>query len=704
MTLSSVQFSKISHQFTQIEKTQSVSAERLTTGLRINSAADDAAGLAVSNGMESVIRASALVQDFMDLGQEMLEATDGVLSNLESAVQKMRQLTLQAGSTSLSEADRALIQQEIEALAQHFDHSAMGFDFNNQPLLSQASTLTMPAGPKVGDQLAITFESFSKEWVGSHHFKVDASGAIAAQTLTIQSDYHAPVQIVIPAGQSIAQVVALINKAADSVSFEARANDVESFQRSFASSFTSGLSEGELSFSVANPFFETQQTVPAFDASSASSAAFAAGLQAFADSVVSNAPPELQMTRTFNPPSAIGSYPSASINATVPAQTVTLTGYLGQGMVSIPAITKDALDLQPALTALSALAASTGVSATGTSHFASLTTTGEIVDFEVTTRDGTFPISQTFNQIPDAVGFLGNNANWTSLKDQLEAIAGISVSLQTRAVQTGVAPNVITHGFEFSGLSMSFSPLSGVWFENTTQSVGESWALSGTPMGVAGKTYLSKPGVTFYDVSGQTPGAYRVDTTDATARSVVSFTSPRIRTSGLAFEGIEAPFVLQGNGSILNGTRSALSAGVTQTGISFDAWHPYEIQTSDVSGSLFKATLNTSHLKALAEIDLTDLSEWDDALAVVDKTLERVNYQRLQNGIQSQKMEVIGRVMSEQSHELKRAQSNIQDADYALEAATLAKTQILKSASSSMMSYEIERIKKTINYLLSDVN
>jgi flagellin len=322
------------------------------------------------------------------------------------------------------------------------------------------------------------------------------------------------------------------------------------------------------------------------------------------------------------------------------------------------------------------------------------------VDFEVTTKDGSFAVAQTFNQTPDADGYLNNDTNWADLKSQLDAIPGVSASIINRTWTTGVAPALVFHS-EASYLSISLSTSTGVWFENTTQSVNENWSLSGTSMNTAGKSYLSIPGVMFNDASGQNPSAFRVDTSGATSKSLVDFTTPRISVSRLTLDGIEAPFTLTGTGGVLSGSLSATSAGVTQTGISFDAWHPYEITTTDASGSLFQSLVNHSHLKPLDEVDLTDVSELDDALVVMDKTLERIVYQRQQDGIGIEKMRISGRLMAEQGAQIKQVQSNIQDADYAVELAQLAKSQILKSASSSMMAHEIDRIKKSVEYFFN---
>lgn len=108
---------------------------RLVTGLRINSGADDAAGLAISSQLSSQIRsfgkASANIQD----GISLLQTAEGGLSNTGEDLQRLRELTVQAGNGALTDEDRAAIEQEASALLENIDDTANRTEFNTKSLL-----------------------------------------------------------------------------------------------------------------------------------------------------------------------------------------------------------------------------------------------------------------------------------------------------------------------------------------------------------------------------------------------------------------------------------------------------------------------------------------------------------------------------------------------------------------------------------------
>jgi flagellin-like hook-associated protein FlgL len=108
--------------------------KRLSTGLRINSAADDAAGLAISEKMRAqcggLDRAMQNTQD----GISLIQTADGALGEVQSMLQRMRELSVQAANDSLTNEDRDYIQQEVDALKEAIDAIAKTTSFNNRKL------------------------------------------------------------------------------------------------------------------------------------------------------------------------------------------------------------------------------------------------------------------------------------------------------------------------------------------------------------------------------------------------------------------------------------------------------------------------------------------------------------------------------------------------------------------------------------------
>ncbi|PLX65836.1 MAG: flagellin, partial [Denitrovibrio sp.] len=114
--------------------------EKLSSGLRINSAADDASGLAISEKLRGQIsglqRASMNAQD----GISLLQTAEGGLSVITDMAQRMRELAVQASNGVYTTNDRAEIQKEVEQLKSEIDRVASSTEFNTKKLLNGDST------------------------------------------------------------------------------------------------------------------------------------------------------------------------------------------------------------------------------------------------------------------------------------------------------------------------------------------------------------------------------------------------------------------------------------------------------------------------------------------------------------------------------------------------------------------------------------
>ena len=121
------------------------SMERLSSGLRINRAADDPAGLAISERMRAQIRglkqASRNAQDAIS----MLQVAEGALNQTSAILQRIRELTVQAATGTNSESDLEAIQLEIEQLLDELNRIAGDTNFNTIPLLNSQSESKQPS-------------------------------------------------------------------------------------------------------------------------------------------------------------------------------------------------------------------------------------------------------------------------------------------------------------------------------------------------------------------------------------------------------------------------------------------------------------------------------------------------------------------------------------------------------------------------------
>lgn len=141
---------------------QSKSVEKLSSGLRINRAADDAAGLAVSEKMRSQIRglqqASTNTQDAIS----MIQTTEGALTEAHDIVQRIRELSVQsANGVYCSSTDRTNIQAEVSQLQSELDSMADKTSFNKTAVLNISSTVSFQVGANEEDNSTFTFSEMS---------------------------------------------------------------------------------------------------------------------------------------------------------------------------------------------------------------------------------------------------------------------------------------------------------------------------------------------------------------------------------------------------------------------------------------------------------------------------------------------------------------------------------------------------------------
>ena len=130
------------------------STEKLSSGYRINRAADDAAGLAISEKMRSQIRGLDQASTNASDGISMIQTAEGALAESHSILQRMRELCVQAANGTETDSDRGNIQDEIEQLQEELDRIAEDTEFNTMKLLdgsmSASSSGVTGSGPKFG--------------------------------------------------------------------------------------------------------------------------------------------------------------------------------------------------------------------------------------------------------------------------------------------------------------------------------------------------------------------------------------------------------------------------------------------------------------------------------------------------------------------------------------------------------------------------
>ncbi|MEO8163844.1 MAG: flagellin [Betaproteobacteria bacterium] len=218
-----------------------MSLQRLSSGLRINSAKDDAAGLAISERFTAQIRGLDQARRNANDGISLAQTAEGSLQSAGDILQRMRELAIQSANASNSATDRAVINSEVQQLAQELQRVATTTEFNSQKLLDGSFTsASFQVGANANQTITATSNNFQTNAYGNYRFAglaaskeagvgdlsigTTADGAlaqinsaadtsiVAGDTLTISSSLG-KFDITYTAGASAADVAASINQA-----------------------------------------------------------------------------------------------------------------------------------------------------------------------------------------------------------------------------------------------------------------------------------------------------------------------------------------------------------------------------------------------------------------------------------------------------------------------------------------------------------
>ncbi|MBO8173154.1 MAG: flagellin [Bacillaceae bacterium] len=132
------------------------SLEKLSSGLRINRAADDAAGLAISEKMRGQIRGLQQAARNAQDGISLIQTAEGALNESHSIIQRMRELSVQAANDTNTDTDRAKLQQEMDQLAQELARIGDTTEFNTKKLLDGSYQGTFQIGANEGQTMSVT--------------------------------------------------------------------------------------------------------------------------------------------------------------------------------------------------------------------------------------------------------------------------------------------------------------------------------------------------------------------------------------------------------------------------------------------------------------------------------------------------------------------------------------------------------------------
>ncbi len=224
------------------------SMQRLSSGLRVNSAKDDAAGLAISERMNAQVRGLNVAARNANDGISLAQTAEGALGKVGDMLQRMRELAVQSANASNNGSDRTALQAEVTQLRSEIDRVAKTTSFNGTKLLDGTfANATFQVGANAGEGIAIdSIVSANSTSLGNTSLvtgagtittTAGANAAIAAGALTVKGVALGPISAATSAAERTTQVVDAIN---------AKSSDTGVFARA---TYTAGVATGFETFS-----------------------------------------------------------------------------------------------------------------------------------------------------------------------------------------------------------------------------------------------------------------------------------------------------------------------------------------------------------------------------------------------------------------------------------------------------------------------
>ena len=682
--------------------------ERLSTGSKINSAKDDAAGLAITNRMTSQIRGMAKAIGNVNDAISMSQTAEGAIGNVGDILQRMRELAVQAGTGTLNDSDRSSLQLEVSQLKQQIDDIATKTNHNNIKLLDgTAQNVVIQSGVNSGDTVKIGFDSMKTKdiGIGSKAFLQSSGGtsatraALVASTLYLNGvavgasladdDSASPT-----AGKNVSAIskAAAINRVAELSGVYARAesNDVSgSTMTAQAQASTGTVSINGVNTDVFSTSFDTslsRKTVTAaINAISEQTGVVATDTGDDTTGVTLSAKDGRNINLTLNSVTAastglkaaaattyVGSYSLYTLDG----RDITVGQTAGTNGTSPAVVERDSglqVGTYKADTAIytsanrASVIAAPSDTTTGVLNGNSMVINGVAIAAAVSSDD-----SASY----EGTGILGVAlAGGTSSTRASSAIA-IAAAVNRSSEQTGVSAKAASNIIRGTGFTLSTGAVtgSGVFLNGVTFRVPGANGFTVDQVIDRFNEYSTQTGV----VASRFGTGMQLEAVDG--RTIVIGSSATAAHLGLT--GVTV-------GSA--GTGSAAAAHVSSVQLSSDK--AFEIKAGSHGNAnlellgFYQGTFGASKngLK-VAEVNVSNVAGATQAITAIDSAINTVSAAQAKSGAINNRLDSIINNLTEGSKNMQASRSRILDTDYATETTNLAKQQIIQQAATAMLA------------------
>jgi len=663
--------------------------QRLSSGLRINSAKDDSAGLAISDRMSSQIKGMTQATRNANDGISLAQTAEGALGEITNNLQRLRELSVQSANATNTTSDRASIQQEADQLLKEIDRVAGQTEFNGTKLLDGSfKNQNFQIGANSGQQISVTMNSATTQTLGTG----DASALTARASGVIAGG-----------GTTPAMVAGDVNINGVAIGASAASSDNSSFAAAAGSAIAKAAA-----FNAATNKTGVTATINATTVEGTSMTGAAK------DGVIDINGVQTSTVYTTSDTAATRKAVVSAINAISDRTGVTATDSgTDSGGVSLTAA--DGRNISVGFDAAGGTnnnlsSATTGLNASATA----ITTATTNTDAGYNTFFGTYTLSSSSDiKVDQGTGTIANaglqagtyapqqaytsskalttNSTFSAGDFKINGVLiGQSLAIDDKASSTLQSSSAISKAAAINALSGQTGVAAKV---NTTTANGQAnggGAGSGTvkingvttaSIALSATDFAANRAATvaaINAVSGQT-GVTAINTNDDTKGVQLEAADGRnidiaAGTGTIADMGLKAAGTTTGSVTLSSSKAFTIASGTTGTDVTTSLGLEVGTYGGGKSG------------QSLGSIDLSTAAGASAALTAIDNALNSVNNSRGTLGAVQNRFTSTISSLQTTSENLTAARSRIQDTDFAAESAELSRTQILQQAGTAMLA------------------
>jgi flagellin len=686
------------------QSAQDQALQRLSSGLRINSAKDDAAGLAISTRFDSQIRGTSVAIRNAGDAISLAQTAGGALSSVTTSLQRIRELALQSSNSTNTSLDRKALQTEVDQLRSEISNIANKTTFNGKKLLDGSfSNETFQTGANQGDTVKVSIAKLSVDSLGTA-----STDGISGQASTTALTGTATVSSALVAGDLVINGFAISGSVGSSDTASTAHADSSAIAKAAsinAQSSNSGVTATVNATSVAG-----------------SSGAVAA-LSTTATVALNGVAITLSTNTSFSIDQRLNST-AAAINAKS-AQTGVVATYTGDQNTGITLSAADGRNITIAGTAIGitakfGLVSNTAVSSTGNAAALALTSTQDTFvgtvsltstngnDIKVTTNTGNisnagFEVG-TYSGVNS--GVVGNATQTTSQEAALvtgdlviNGIAvGPSVATSDNASSTGNDGSAIAKAAAINGVS-SQTGVTAVVNANELNSQKITAATTGGSVSINGVS------ITTNYATG--------DTVDVKLQNTINAINAKSGQTGVTAQALTSDqftLVAADGRNIDLATATSIGLVATSTGNitnvgSVTLKGAGKIDLSTNTGNIGNAGFTVGSFGGaqkgtlLSNIDITTAAGAQSAISAIDNAIQTISSNQANLGAIQNRFDNTITNLQATSVNLSAANSRIKDANFAAETAALSKSQVLQQAGISILSQANSLPKQVLSLL-----